>query len=337
MVDNIMVLMNNHFKVVERRSSILNFVVHFSISLMIIFSVLSVSFIPVGDSATTSPISPVDKGDSGISPSVETMSEPTVSDTTSVETMSEPTVSDTTSVEKESEVFLADDLVVEEDNELKEENIELTLESTIGNISKDEQISVKISVQEKTKTTIQQVDFTTSSDQKNVELTVSNLKNKPMEVTKEINMTNTSKVYKYLDIKLTSDDQYIGETGISTMTFTFAVEKTWIENENIDKQSVEMMRCHNDTWQHLNTTYINESETVIYYQAETPGLSVFAVVGSANVMSSDTYAPETANIPLEAIIGIITAIVALLIIVLFKARYIYFGDNHTVEKPKKKN
>jgi PGF-pre-PGF domain-containing protein len=247
----------------------------------------------------------------------------------------EPKESDTTSVEKEYKIFLADDLVVEENNELKEENIALTLKSTIGNISKDRQISVKTSVQEKTKTTIQQVDFTTSSDQENVELTVSNLKNKPVEVTKEISMKNTSKVYKYLDIKLTSDGQYIRENGISTMTFTFAVEKTWIENENIDKQSVEMMRCHNNTWQHLNSTYLNESETVIYYQAETPGLSVFAVVGSTNVMSSDTYAPETANIPLEAIFGIVTAIVALLIIVLFKARYIYFGEDHPIEKSKK--
>jgi PGF-pre-PGF domain-containing protein len=172
-------------------------------------------------------------------------------------------------------------------------------------------------------TTIQQVDFTTSSNNENVELTISNLKNIPMEITKKMNMTNTSKIYKYLDIKLTSNDQYIGESGISTMIFIITVEKTWIENENIDKFSVEMMRYHNDTWQHLITSYLNESETVIYYQAETPGLSIFAVVGNKIVEESDTVVMEESQFPWWGSLSLIAFSSMILAVVLIKKRYLY--------------
>ena len=176
------------------------------------------------------------------------------------------------------------------------------------------------------------MDFTSNKNLTDVHVHVIRLKERPEEIQKEPKRNGT--IYEYLDLKITTDDIYL--SNMSTR-IRFNVSKEWINENDIDISTIRLMRYHNDAWQELNTTFLDKSTTNASFIAETPGFSTFAVVGSANVMSSDTYAPETANIPLEAIIGIITAIVALLIIVLFKARYIYFGDNPAVEKPKKKN
>ena len=186
---------NYHFKRNGRLFSFLSDFLLFAFCFIILFSVISISFIPIVDAKTT------DKP---------------VKDNPSVEKKE-----DTPSVEKELKIVTK--LKIIEINKSKQENIELTMESDLGNISKDNSISVQTSIKEKTKTTIQQVEFISSSNHNNVKLIVSDLKCKPVEVVKEFNIKDNSKVYKYLDIKLTADEEYIGESGISTMTFTFTV------------------------------------------------------------------------------------------------------------------
>ena len=208
----------------------------------------------------------------------------------------------------------------------------VTLRVDVGNITAGNRTEIAIEDTQGS-ACVNRMDFTSNKNLADVHVHVARLKERPEEIQKEPKRNGT--VYEYLDLKITTDDIYL--SNMSTR-IRFNVSKEWINENDIDISTIRLMRYHNDAWQELNTTFlIDKNTTNASFIAETPGFSTFAVVGSANVMSSDTYAPETANIPLEAIIGIITAIVALLIIVLFKARYIYFGDNHTVEKPKKKN
>jgi PGF-pre-PGF domain-containing protein len=176
------------------------------------------------------------------------------------------------------------------------------------------------------------IDFIPRANLTNVSVHITRLDARPIEI-QEAPIKNGI-VYEYLDLKITENDRYIENMNAN---IGFKVRDEWIIENDIDRSSMRLMRYHNNEWQELNTTFLDINNTNVSFIAETPGFSTFAVVGSANVMSSDTYAPETANIPFEAIIGIITAIVALLIVVLFKARYIYFGENGTEKKPKKKN
>ena len=210
-----------------------------------------------------------------------------------------------------------------ETNTTEQPNIEKSFESKIGEVNENEKISVETPNIEKTKTCIQKVDFTPSKHQKNVKLQVSNLKEKPDEVQKELNIPNTSKVYKYLDIKLTSNEIYIGETGIKNMTFSFSVEKSWIENQSFDKFTVKMMRYHADEWQELNTSYTNETEDLVYYTAETPGLSIFAVVGNKVVEDSDEIVVESSHMPWWMPASVIFASTVALGVVLVKKRFVY--------------
>ena len=202
--------------------------------------------------------------------------------------------------------------------------------SSIGNISTDQTITIiapEITVEETSSaqpmTKIEKVEFTAKSSKNNVELSVKNLKEKPVEVIVDMSLSNESKIYEYLDIKLTSDEVYIGESGIKSMNFTFTVNKSWIDNNNIDKYTVTMMRYHNDTWQELNTTYLNETDNKMTFKAITPGLSIFAVVGDKVVEDSDDIIVETINLPWWMPATVIFASSATLGLVLFKKRFVY--------------
>ncbi len=198
------------------------------------------------------------------------------------------------------------------------------LKSSIGDVEKGEMVSVKTANQEKETSCIQRIDFKTAQNQKNVILSVSNLAEKPIEIKKELNLSLNDQVYTYLNIKLTANTTYIGETGIDQMIFNFTIEKSWIENQSIDKYQVKMMRYHNDSWQTLNTSYDGESDTIIYYQAETPGLSIFAVVGNKIIEESDDdVVVESSSFPWWMPTGIIIFSTTALGIVLVKKRFVY--------------
>lgn len=225
---------------------------------------------------------------------------------------------------KSKKVFnFNDEIDIDEENTIK------YLKSKIGNISKDQMVLAKTTKAQKEqsfsyeKTKIEKVEFKAASNQENVELSVKNLKQKPVEVKRNISLSNNSKIYEYLDIKLTANETYIGESGIESMNFTFTISKEWIQNESIDKHSVKMMRYHNDTWQELNTTYINETDEEIRFKAITPGLSVFAVVGNKVVEDTDEIIVETTDMPWWMPVSVIGASTAALGLVIFKKRFIY--------------
>ena len=205
-------------------------------------------------------------------------------------------------------------------------------EKDLGEIS--EGVEIEVEPDNKQETSIYAVSFTPSANLNQVTLSVSSYNGKPEEVEDIPDVTpENQSVYKYLDIKLTSNNTYVGETGIETMTFTFTIEKTWINENNIDKTTVEMLRFHDGAWQHLSTTLLSENDTSIVYEAETPGLSTFAVVGNRVVESSVSTINEVPKIPWFFYAGIIIVSVCLLVVFLFKARVIYFDNSdHKTEK-----
>ena len=213
--------------------------------------------------------------------------------------------------------------ITNEDNNTDLSDDESMLEGAIGDIQKDEQISVETPPSEKPKNCIQKVVFTSAQNQQNVKLQVTNLKDKPVEIINDLNLSEGSMVYQYLDIKLTANQTYIGETGIKNMTFDFAIKRSWIENQSFDKYTVTMMRYHNESWQKLNTTYVNETNETIYYQAQTPGLSIFAVVGNKVVEDSDEVVVDSVSLPWWMPASIILLSTTTLGVVLVKKRFVY--------------
>jgi len=223
------------------------------------------------------------------------------------------------------------DPVVKAENE-ENGNIKIKIETALGNVSKGKKTEV-IS-ENYMETNVYSVSFTTSKDLKKTKLTVAKLKEKPEEII-EIPIKNKS-VYAYLDIKITADDVYIEEDGIESMKFIFEVKWSWINENNIDKETILLVRYHDTEWQNLTTTYLGENDTYIYYEAETPGLSTFAVVGSELVESSASYVEESPEIPWILNIGIIASSSTILLAVLLKDRYIYLDEEDDIKGSKKK-
>lgn len=89
---------------------------------------------------------------------------------------------------------------------------------------------------------------------------------------------------------LSIDKVNISEADIEKVTMDFKVEGAWITSNNIDESTVSMYRYVNDVWNKLETVKVSDDSTNIYYQAVSPGLSVFAVAGESKTVSQP--APE---------------------------------------------
>lgn len=181
---------------------------------------------------------------------------------------------------------------------------------------------------------VEKVQLVSNKDLSNVRVSIIKLKQKPEEI--PLKLRKNESVYQYLDIKLTDEEEYITEEDINTLNFTFAVDVSWIFENNIDKNTVVLIRYHDGEWQNLTTRLISENKTHILYVAETPGCSTFAVVGSTLVEISEPYVSESPDIPWTIIIAITSSTTMLLGFVLVKARYIYIGEEVNNKKGKKR-
>ena len=107
-----------------------------------------------------------------------------------------------------------------------------------------------------------------------VKLFIRKLDKKPAEIVHEI----VGKVYHYIKI----DKSNIQDKNVKKVKLRFRVEKSWINENNIDVDTIALYRYTNK-WEKLNTVKISEDSENVYFEAESPGLSVFAIAGEEKV------------------------------------------------------
>jgi len=81
-----------------------------------------------------------------------------------------------------------------------------------------------------------------------------------------------AEVYEY--IKVTHEE--IPDEDITSVTKSFKVKKEWIKNNNLNKEEIKLFR-YTTKWTALPTKIIKEDDTYVHYEAESPGLSIFAI------------------------------------------------------------
>jgi len=82
-------------------------------------------------------------------------------------------------------------------------------------------------------------------------------------------------VYKHVNIWV--GDKGAGlPTSIRSGLIEFKVEKSWIKDKNIGESLIALQRYDKD-WQPLYTEKVREDEKYVYFKAETPGYSFFAI------------------------------------------------------------
>ena len=107
----------------------------------------------------------------------------------------------------------------------------------------------------------------------------------------------SGEVYKSLNI-------WVGNSGFATSknienaVVCFKVEKSWIQDQKIDQSSITLNRYNDTKWNSLPTSLLSEDDKYVYFTAETPGFSPFAITGKVNASTSIVNNP-TGNISNE--------------------------------------
>ena len=100
-----------------------------------------------------------------------------------------------------------------------------------------------------------------------------------VEVLKDTsNLVSTAppgKVYKNINIWVGSGGWASSKT-IANPKISFSVDKSWISGNDIDPATVKLLR-YTTEWTELKTTKTSDDADKVYYSAETPGFSPFAI------------------------------------------------------------
>jgi PGF-pre-PGF domain-containing protein len=87
-----------------------------------------------------------------------------------------------------------------------------------------------------------------------------------------INETIDGEVYKFLEI----DTIRIREATAADIVIRFKVEKGWLDDRG-SVEDVVLMR-HSNSWEGLNTTFLEDDDENYYFESPSPGFSYFAIV-----------------------------------------------------------
>ncbi len=102
-------------------------------------------------------------------------------------------------------------------------------------------------------------------------------------------------VYKNLNIWV-GNYGWATEKNIADTTIIFTVEKSWITDNNIDETTISLYRYSGNNWDKLVTRKVTEDSNSLYFEAETPGFSPFAVTGKESRVEGIIAEPtETAE------------------------------------------
>jgi len=127
-----------------------------------------------------------------------------------------------------------------------------------------------------------------------LELDVSELTSKPSSPSEL-----PRKAYKYLKIDATglSDDQ------IKEAKVRFRVEKSWFAETGFDFNDIVLSRWHNSAWNELSTHMTSQDGSYVYYEADVPGFSYFAITVKSDAnepgaeSESETAAESEQGVP----------------------------------------
>lgn len=144
---------------------------------------------------------------------------------------------------------------------------------------------------------IQEIQITTVNAVNNVQLTFTKSSTLPSTVS----AAPSGKVYNYITI----DKQNIRDADVSSVKIKFKVEKSWLTANNVDENTVKLNR-YTTSWQALSTTKLSFDTTNVYYEATSPGLSVFAISGQQKAVVPTNITPTNVTKQTQpAILGVV--------------------------------
>src|ERR1035437_1034019 len=129
----------------------------------------------------------------------------------------------------------------------------------------------------------------------------------------------SGEIYKYLNIWI-GDKEFEIPNNIDNPAVCFKVEKSWIQDKNINQSSIILNRYSENKWNQLPTSLSGKDDRYFYFIAKTPGFSPFAITGMTKAEESMTGKQkfEQKGSNNMSVLGMICLIACLLAIFLYK-------------------
>lgn len=158
----------------------------------------------------------------------------------------------------------------------------VTETETISNASAGSTVQLNITNSSQLKINQIQITLNNSVSNVNIQIQESSAPSANVAISSSIGA-----VYKYLQITKTN----IQDSNIASVKIKFQVEKSWLSTNGIDVNTIALSRLVENTWTNLPTVKSGEDSTYVYFEATSPGLSLFAIIGQKLVMSTSTTIP----------------------------------------------
>jgi PGF-pre-PGF domain-containing protein len=97
----------------------------------------------------------------------------------------------------------------------------------------------------------------------------------------------SGEIYKYLNIWV-GDKGFAIPNNIENPIVCFKVEKSWIQDKNINQSSIVLNRYSDNKWNQLPTSLSGKDDRYLYFITKTPGFSPFAITGMMTAEESMT-------------------------------------------------
>ncbi|MBN2420938.1 PGF-pre-PGF domain-containing protein [Candidatus Woesearchaeota archaeon] len=121
----------------------------------------------------------------------------------------------------------------------------------------------------------------------------------------------SAKVYSYVEISKTNLD-------VASSKITFEVPKSWLSSNGVSASSVAMYRLVDGKWIKLETRILNENRDVVFFEAKTPGFSIFAIAAETESTkeqaASAAEQTQSEKKPISALTWTIISIIAIVIL-----------------------
>ncbi|MFH1637986.1 MAG: PGF-pre-PGF domain-containing protein [Candidatus Woesearchaeota archaeon] len=141
---------------------------------------------------------------------------------------------------------------------------------------------IELSKLEQDSTGIDELTFKSSKYEKKVKIIIERMPKNP-------EADPTTDVYSYFKLDKTKlTDKEIWESSI-----IFAVNKSWVRDNGYDKEEVMLYRF-DEGWKPLEIAFVKETAMLYYYQAVSPGFSLFAVTAEKEEVEEVVVEEEVA-------------------------------------------
>ncbi|MEL4304390.1 PKD domain-containing protein [Methanococcoides sp. LMO-2] len=124
---------------------------------------------------------------------------------------------------------------------------------------------------------IRYINFSALKNSGRISTTIEVLKNRSSMVDTTVHGT----VYSNLNIWV-GKSGFATEDNIADPVIGFSVSKEWLSENDIDENSIVLYRYSEGKWNALNTGKIGEDVLYLYFEAETPGFSPFAIAAEVD-------------------------------------------------------